>query len=429
MQQEKFIVEYDFKRAKLDLINRNTGKIKDKYKCLPLMITLPLSRPLDQVGPPNQPDPSYKQTIVKSTSTRDGWLNFIPLENEQPNIITIEPNTLYINKYSYNYDIIVDVIKKGNDDVDLRFMAQNPFSLLASNMNDLNLDETVFNNIHNGQKIKFTIMGEYQFFYINYPTNNFDLNIAINVSNSKTPIFICNKKSQNCTCFDIKGNGYIKIKSKGEFVYVPVYKTIIMGNIITKYLYPEFGHLRDLFYNITLSNSLTTPVPILENLALNNPIIKVLTTTVINCRITNVVGFCPVRLWGSYEQRSGDLVQLSNSIAGCANDQIYETKSAKYRYSWGNTPPLVRSPRTPSFNQDVFLGLYFWYSTSWFLYDKILLNKIPIGRDDNDYNLSAGFYDNLTDYRWTKFGIIAGTDEATLVIFQQNTFEITITEI
>src|SRR5436190_2612412 len=193
MEQTSFPVEYDFKRAKLDLIDEETGKIKTKYKCLPLMITLPLTTHLDPIGPPNQPDPIYRKTILKSINNRDGWLNFIPLENTQPNIIEIESNTLYFTKFSYNYDITVKIINKGSDNVDLRFMAQNPFSLLASNMNDINLDETVFSNLHNGQKIKFTVIGEYQFFYVNYPTTNFDINITITVSDRKTQVFICKR--------------------------------------------------------------------------------------------------------------------------------------------------------------------------------------------------------------------------------------------
>ena len=32
------------------------------------------------------------------------------------------------------YDIVVNIIRKGDTDVPLRFMAQNPFSLLASNI-------------------------------------------------------------------------------------------------------------------------------------------------------------------------------------------------------------------------------------------------------------------------------------------------------
>lgn len=42
-------------------------------------------------------------------------------------------------------------------------MAQNPFSLLASNMNDVYGNETSY-NVSNGQQIQFTVTGEYQFF-------------------------------------------------------------------------------------------------------------------------------------------------------------------------------------------------------------------------------------------------------------------------
>jgi len=433
MLQTSFPVEYDFKRAKLDLIDKKTGKIKNKYKCLPLMITVLLSKPLNPLGPPNQSDKLYKQTIVKSISSTDSWLNFIPLENKQPNIITIEPNTLFINNFSYNYDIIVDVINKGKDNVDLRFMAENPFSLLASNMNDLNLDETIFSNIHNGQRIKFTITGEYQFFYVNYPTTNFDLNITIIISNTKTPVFICNDKCQNCTCFDIKGNGYIKLKNKGEFIYVPVYITRVIGNSINKYLYPEFDYLRDLFNNITLANSLTPPSLTLQNLISDNPIIKFLTTTVINCIIGNEVEPCSNTYWGLYVITSGDLVKVSASkseiVSHCPSNQIYEQNTSKYRYSWGNTPVLATSQKTPDFDQDVFFGVYLWYLSAWWEFRRILLSKKLIN-GFNNYSLSSGSYDNLTEYKWIKFGLIAGTDIVSLsVVETQPSFDITITEI
>ncbi len=425
MEQTSFPVEYDFKRAKLDLIDKDTGTIKNKYKCLPLMITLPLSNPLNPIGPPNQPDPVFKQTTVKSTTSTNGWIDFIPIENKQPNIITIEPNILFINKFSYNYDITVDIINKGNDDVDLRFMAQNPFSLLASNMNDINLDETSFIDIHNGQQIKFTITGEYQFFYINYPTSNFDINITIAKSNIKTPIFICNKKCENCTCFDIKGNGYIKIKYKGEFIYVPVYTTRIIGNSITKYLYPEFGYLRDLFYNITLANSLTPPSMVLKKISSPNSIIKILTTTVIKCMIVDVAEPCFNLLWGSYELRTGDLVELIRSEEDCPFNQIKERKArSTYRYSWNNTGVLATSS---SLDQNVSFVVYIQYNNEWRIFKEFLLNKTLVGTSNN-YSLPSGSYDSLSEYQWIAFGLITTSDAATLTI-PGNMFDITITEI
>ena len=428
MEQTSFPVEYDFKRARLDLIDEETGTIKNRYKCLPLMITVLLSRPLNPLPEPNQPNPTYTKTVLKCTNSMDDWVNFMALENKQPNIITITPNILFINKFSNNYDITVDIINKGNDDVDLRFMAQNPFSLLASNMNDINLDETVFTNIYNGQQIKFTITGEYQFFYVNYPTSNFDINITITVSEIKTPIFICNSKCKNCTCFDIKGNGYIKIKHKGEFIYVPVYTTRIIGNSITKYLYPEFGYLRDLFYNITLANSLTPPSAQVEDQP--NPIIRILTTTVIKCGINDVVGFCFFRLWGYYELISGDLVNLTTSSAGCPLNQITQTKVSKYKYSWDDTPTLATSQKTLLFDPDVFFGIYYRYSGVWYEFKRFLLNKTNVSVGDFiQYSLPSGFYDNLSNYQWISFGLITTNSTVQLDPIPTNTFNITITEI
>ncbi len=418
MLQTSFPVEYDFKRAKLDLIDKNTGTIKNKYKCLPLMITLPLSKPLDPIGPPNQPDPTYKQTIIRSTNSTDGWLNFISLENNQLNIISIEPNILFINKFSYNYDIIVDIINKGNDDVDLRFMAQNPFSLLASNMNDINLNETSFSNISNGQQIMFTITGEYQFLYINYPTTNFDINITITVSDAKTPVFICNKKCQDCTCFDIKGNGYIKIKNKGEYIYVPVYTTRIIGNTITQYLYPEFGYLRDLFYNITSSNSLQPPSNEVVNLS--NPIIKLLQTTVIKCGINTIADFCTKEGWGYFDfvSQEDNLIDLIPSKSGCPRDQIYikETNKSGYRFSWNDTPVLAETDVNANAN------LFFVIRVTY-LFDWTEIKNFPMKRNLNSYILPAGFYDHLSDYKWISFEI---TSNIPVSFETNNTFDMTI---
>ena len=422
MQQTSFPVEYDFKCAELDLIDEDTGMIKNKYKCLPLMITLPLSRPIIPLDPPNQPDPTYKKTILKSVSNNNGWLNFIPLENTQPNIITIESNMLLINKYSYNYDITVDIINKGNDNVDLRFMAQNPFSLLASNMNDINLDETVFSDIYDGQKIKFTIIGEYQFFYVNYPTTNFDINITIKVSDIDTPIFICNKicdkcnKRKNCTCFDIKGNGYIKIKHKGEFIYVPVYKTRILGDSLNRYLYPEFGYLRDLFYQITLSNSLEIPTP---------DSTKILSTTIVNCTFGTP---CSNKL-GQYNLISGDLVEIVGS--SCPNNQIHEIKQATYRYSWeGSSVPIAITNPNVQINQEIYLVIRLWYLSYWYEFARFKLNKTRTSTDFQyySYSLDSGFYDNLNEYRWVKFDVVAGQDSSFLIA-DQPSFNVTITEI
>ena len=393
---QSFLVEYDFKTLRLNLIKN--GRLRREYNCLPYMITLPLSRPLDDPGPPFQPDPIYNQTILKSTSsTSQGWLNFIPIYNPQLNIITIVIHTLVINKYSYNYDIIVNVIRKGDTDVPLRFMAQNPFSLLASNMNDIYGDETVFRT-RNGKQIKFTITREYQFFYINYPTTNFELDISITTSTKKGPCLICYKNNNNCNninnninnnndnninnnyninidrnrcskkcnkggqikcnkgtcnCFDVNGNGYLMVEDQGDIINVPVYTSRVIGNTIYTYLYPEFSYLRDLFYNITLANSL--PVP--ENLpaiggslipttiGLERQVILAVESQVLTAEITEIVA-CGA-LWLLFTQvNPGSLFDLKNSPFCPTFNYIGErrTYGSHLRYSWPTTEFLFSSP-------------------------------------------------------------------------------------
>ena len=226
MEQTTFTVEYDFKQLQLELIDPVTGKFKEQYTCLLYMITTNLSQPLPLIGPPLQPDPLYDVTKLTSNSSTNGWLNFNIITNQQPNIITVQGQTLDINKYDYNYDVILDV-NRISENVSLRFMATNPFTdpPRATNMNDIYGRETTYTNLRVGQRIQFTITGEYQYFFINYPSKDFDFTITIQKSNVKTPIYICNKnimtcnkcnrcerkKVKKCTCFEVKGRGYLKV--------------------------------------------------------------------------------------------------------------------------------------------------------------------------------------------------------------------------
>lgn len=424
MEQTSFPVEYDFKTTKLDFVDKKTGKIKDKYKCLPLMITLPITQPLVDPGPPIQTDPEYKRTVVKSTNTINGWLNFVPVDNKQLNIITVTNNILFINKFDYNYDITVDVIKRGKDNVNLRFMAQNPFSLLASNMNGLNLDETVFTNISNGQQIKFTITGQYQFFYVNYPTTDFYLNIIITVSDAKTPIYICKSnciKCNKCTCFDIKGNGYIKIKDKN----IPVYSNKISGNLIVKYFYPEFGYLRDLFYNITLANSLRPPEEVSVSL-IKNPIIKLSSnpqTTLTCALVTNLWIRCVIK-------EDGKLVTLEQSII---TSTIYENKLGNYRYSWENSEAVLGVSGCHGTNEcnvppAPFLNLWYWAESRWNEFPENKRQQLVLsGRDDIYYKFKivAGTYENISSYKYLSFGIYC---PGRPVVIYDTFFDITVSQ-
>jgi hypothetical protein len=394
--------EYDFQTTKLKLFKH--GQLKDKYKCLPYLITLPLSTPLNPIPDPYQPDPGNKQTILNSNTTNNGWLNFNIIQNVQPNIITILDNVLYFNKFSYNYRITVEVIAKGDTTTPIRFMAQNPFSLLASNINDVYGNETVFNNLYNGKKFKFTVSGEYQFFYIYYDTTNFNLNITINIDYKNYPPLVCeNKKNkcncdnieitddkncENCNCFVENGNAYLKVKNDCETINVPVYTTKVLGDTITKYLYPEFAYLRDVFYNTTLNNSLPTPTN-LNNNVINNNVITQIVSGIYNGRNCNSYG------WAYYQALSGDLVALSTSIIGCPRNQIKEIRnntSTNFKYSWNIIPNLV----IPNGNKVYFI-MYLHYNTYWDVYKSHVINE--------NGTLAAGFFVNETDYQWVAFGL------------------------
>jgi hypothetical protein len=124
---------------------------------------------------------------------------------------------------------------------------------------------------------------------------------------------------------------------------------------------------------------------------------------------------------------TGDLVQLSSSEVGCASNQINQ-KNSKYRYSWENTPILATSPVTPEFNQDAYFGVYLWYNSAWYEFERFLLNKTLVMGFSN-YTLPSGHYDNLTGNLWIAFGLIASTDVASLSPVSTNTFDIIITEI
>lgn len=459
---EAIPVGYDFKETIFDFVDKN-GKLKQKYICLPYMITLPLSQPTDPIPPPNTEPVTYKKSVISSFGTFDDWLSFVPVENQQPNIVTIHHNVLYFNNYEYNYDITIDVIKKGDDDVLLRLMAQNPYSLLASNMNDIYGQETVYDVVIN-KPINLTITGEYQFFYIHYPTNNFELKITISVSQQHAPIMICdksenpcqckeckkNRKKKKCICFEVDGKGYIVINGHD----VPVYITKTLGTTTTKYLYPEFSYLRNLFYNVTLANSLPVPtsMPIttvnmindnfnttfyntfynnINNNINNVNVINSLTDipdTILQCQLSNSPGLCLVPLWFTYSRISGYLVELSSSPVGCPYNQINELRGQKnFRYKWDDTDTLL----TSSYIGDVALSVYLWHTGGWYEQRQYKLNYIknskpvnPTNLDNYLYYLPAGYFDNSTEYDWIAFKI--SKNDATNIAILQNTFNINI---
>lgn len=411
--QKEITVEYDFNHTKLNLTKN--GKLKQKYNCLFHMINLPLTQPLNPIPPPNQPDPLYRHTIVNATNTNNGWLKFVPIKNLQPNIVTIEDTILHFNKYNYHYEIIIDVIHKGVNDVDLRLMTQNPISLLASNMNDIYGNETVIRP-SNGQQIKFIVTGKYQVFYVYYPTAGFNINITINVYTGKVPTLICHKKC-GCDCYEVKGKGYLKINNCKD-ISVPVYVTKEIGNTLTKYLYPEFAYLKDLFYNITLANSLPPPIVITPS---PGPDITIINVGMTSYRQSSQ---CFNLLWGNYQLISGNLVSLLNSISGCPANQISQEHNIRYRYSWDNTPQIASS----RYNQSVYFAVYAWHSGAWYQQQTYLLNKTPNNNTSTQYyyTLNAGFYDNTSAYQWIAFALVAGSDTVS-TDSTENRFNITIT--
>lgn len=357
--QTDFIMEYDPKQVLVDLIDPITQKLKSEYVCIPYMITFPLSVPVN-VPPLNQPDPQYITTILQSTLTNNGFLQYNIIENSQPNIITINNETLIANKYSYYYDITAQINKAGNDNVDLRFMAINPFSLLASNMNDIYGNETQFSNIKDGQEIKATVTGEYQLFFIYYPTSNFDITITINKSNNPVPVMVCNKTcclkspedkivpKSSCRCFELNGTGYIKVLNANynsrnhKYIDVPVYITRYTNDYKNRYLYPEFNYLRDLFYNITLANSL--PPPFITSPSLSSAIS---TTANNNDPISLNCGIIPDSYWVHYDNiPANNIVTVVASITGNFYDYIKQLLSpgtASYLYSWNDSIAILSS--------------------------------------------------------------------------------------
>jgi hypothetical protein len=413
----KFIVEYDFKQIKLDLVDKNAGMIKDKYKCLLYMITLPLSQPINPLSDPVQPIPLYNKTILKSTSSTDGWLNYDIVENNQTNIITIIDTTLFINKFSYNYDITANINKIGDDNVALRFMSLNPFTdpPRATNMNDLNLDETSFSNLKSGQKIKFTIQGMYQRFFINYPTTNFEIEIIIEKSKIPTPVYICGvgikdnscgKFRNNCKCFTIDGNGYVKIKKCDHYVNVPVYVTRITQSFITKYLYPEFNYIRDLLFEVTLDNSLIPPE---------------ITGVTKLPRIINMLEESVIFTATLRSDRWFKFTGAENALINFKDDQFEElnkTTTMAYEYSWGRVNNVYIGIVSGGLNlvgdgfPAVFFAIYAWENLIW----KLLGPQIqlePAGRPNEfeyQYNLPAGSMTNSSSSNWIAFGLYGGAN-------------------
>jgi hypothetical protein len=267
----KYPVQYDFNTLDLNLLDKYSNKLKSKYICLGYMITMPLIQSPKPNSAIYQPIPMYKNVTLNSTEQIDGYLNFNipPINNDT--IITSNGVVLDINYYLYYYDVTINIINKGNiDNVQLRAMTFNYYQTsYASNLNDINGNETVYMITPYTNNIKFTITGEYVNFFIYYPNNNFEISINVTVSKQPVPTWICNKQEKcknkckkKCKCFEINNVGYITVKNdKCKNINVPVYLNIDKNGINT-FLYPTFANLREIFLSTTINNSLPAPIVI-----------------------------------------------------------------------------------------------------------------------------------------------------------------------
>ena len=212
-----FPVEYDFKTLKLDLLDG--GELKDEYLGLAYMITPPLNqspKPAELFLPIK---PIYNFIKLKSTRQVNGYLYFdTPQINDERIIINSNGFNLNINYSIYYYDVVINIIKKGDiENIDLRVMSYNIYhDGYASNLNDIYGKQTVYKV--NSDKIKFTITGDYGVFFINYPNVNFEISMEVNVSSEKIPEFICYDKENNncCKFFEINNVGFFKNKKHSK---------------------------------------------------------------------------------------------------------------------------------------------------------------------------------------------------------------------
>lgn len=250
---ENYNVEYDFKNYKINFFDKN-GILKEKYKCLAYMITFPLVE-FNGADDFYQDDPSFEPIIFRSNKQKDGYLVH-ENKNHPSNGMVINSGTiLEFRNYMYNYDITLKSLTPGPKKI--RFMYYNIFYNVASNMNDIYGEETVYDL--NNNDIKFTINGQYQKFFVYSTSKDYDFELTIEKSDKKTPVYICTKNCKKSTCFEENGIGYLKIKNKKCPINIPVYQKIISNSDEKTYLYPSFSKMRDLFLEATLYNSLRTP--------------------------------------------------------------------------------------------------------------------------------------------------------------------------
>lgn len=434
-----FKVQYDFKTIKVNFVGKN-GKLKQQYICLPYMITFPLTTLLNQGPPPNQPDPFYKRAELTSFKTDDlGYLIYnsvYPPADDKTRIITNHGNILEINNFQYNYDIIVNI--NNSQEGQIRFMYFNIYNPVASNMNDIYGAETVY-DLNGKQQIKFTITGEYQFFFAHYDNNNFDISIKIEVSNKKSPTFVCNKNKRSCTCFEIDGAGFIKINHHHEIKIVPVYVKKALNGLLTTYLYPDFAYLRDIFLNTTLNNSLPAPVPITNTLRKNSFLVQVNPyenlKTVLVCNVDFVLTTAGISEQLLYViSMSGDNILISVPHQPTDYSKDYEIQQliiidpTKYRYvyRWNDTPFTAKNNEnvSPFFPvQFPFLfSISFYWSLDWHTNPG---NTIPtLSTPNTDITqltfIGGNFTNDNNTQQWVKFPVHTTAPDDRTLYFPNN---------
>jgi hypothetical protein len=180
------------------------------------------------------------------------------------------------------YDITIYVNHAGDTIPEngalIRLMSFNRQRTGAINMNDVYGRVTEFRVLPNRRilAMTFTVIGEYEHFFIHYPHQRFDISIYIRNSNKIPKKLVCDYDCCNqCSCYERDNTGYIRLISSGfksRIIDVPVY--YIDNETNRKTLFDDFNQLRQLFDNITQRNTLITPSFSLSSSSLTSTINK-----------------------------------------------------------------------------------------------------------------------------------------------------------
>lgn len=403
--------DYDFKSTNVKIFN-SEGKLKKKYKCLGYMITFPLE--YNYLLPdPYQEIPIHNDIFLKSKCGADSYLlyNIVCPYNydQQKSIVAVSNNILEFKYLPYNYDFEVKILKIGTMKT-LRFMYYNIYSTIASNMNDIYGEQTVYEIKDNTNIINFTITGEYHYFFT---YSDAEIELKISKSNKKTPTYICDKKSCKCMCYEENNVGYIKLNNDD----VPVYIAKKENSTITKYLYPQFSLLRELFLQETANNSL--PIPEYISSPKNNQIIKYTDYKDLKTTVQFQPGY--VRKFPetkalyqvSITHIGTPLVELKYGVFNFEKRlwQIeqkteIDTKKYVYVYSWRSID-AVGSGYNPFANKLQF-GIYAWKSGSWYIESELIYPKYGSNKGSTNLVFPTGKYRNENNRKWICFEMLDG---------------------